>query len=207
MDLPLYPCSLCENPQISPVLSSPCGEERRAGVKPCRTNQRPTESRWHHISLAGVWIPVGCSSGSFRPCLLWPPGSSGLPGEMTPSCPPVPRCWKLVTRHACWPFLSQNRSPKRSQSQLSRAPTQKDRHPFWALDTPITSSNQLYLGQFYVKRCTILRVSFGEFGQMCTGTYLLPQSDYRTFNYLFQKKSQTFLLFAFFIFSKYRSLK
>lgn len=161
----------------------------------------------------GVYIPAGYSSGRFLPCPHWAAGRSGLWGERIPSCPPVPHCWKLATRHACWPFLSQSHNPRRSLSQLSRGPAEryhveyfKYKHWPWVWDTQITSLNQINFGQFHVIKCTILNGLFSEFGQStqaCTHYHNQVLEHPITFF----KKYPILLVFTFFILPKYRSSK
>lgn len=88
----------------------------------CWTNLKPTESRWHRIFVGLEWIPGGFCNSTSLLCPPCPAGSSGPQPGNSPSYPPVPRSWKLVTGHACWYDLSQSHSPGRGWCQLSLPP-------------------------------------------------------------------------------------
>lgn len=90
--------------------------------EPRRTNLKPTESRWHRISVGLVWIPGGFCSNTSPLCPPCPAGSLGPQPGNSPSYPPVPHSWKQAAGRACWSDRSQSRSPGHGWCRLSPPP-------------------------------------------------------------------------------------
>lgn len=88
----------------------------------CRTNPKPTESRWRRIFAGPVWIPGGFCSNTSLLCPPCPAGSLAPQPGNSPSYPPAPHSWKPAAGRACWSDLSHSRSPGRGWCQLSPPP-------------------------------------------------------------------------------------